>query len=84
MLTRHGVRLTPKKAAILDMIEDVSKARGGIEITTLAWVFYPGVADTVRRRRVSVHINQLNDLLASSDVRIVTTQRGLYRLNGAA
>ena len=60
------------------MIEEVSKGRGGIEISTLAWVFYPGVPRKAAHARVKNYICQINDLLASTDYRVVT-QGGLYR-----
>src|SRR5690349_23314750 len=79
MTVRFGVKLPPKKAEFLDMIEQVTKGRGGIELESLASVFYPGVSKTVAKQRAKVHICQINDLLLSTDYRIVNRD-GLYRL----
>jgi len=79
MTVRFGVRLPPKKAEFLDMIEKVTTGRGGIELESLASVFYPGVSKTVAKQRAKVHVNQINDLLVSTDWRIVNRD-GLYRL----
>ena len=79
MLVRFGVRLPPKKAEFLDMIANVTKGRGGIDTESLASVFYPGVSRTVAKQRVKVHVNQINDLLVSTDWHIVNRD-GLYVL----
>ena len=69
LLTWHGVKLPPKQAAILDLID--KKGRGGIALETLAWVFYPDVNTSRARQRIKVHVNQINDRLASTERRIV-------------
>lgn len=79
MTVRFGVKLPPKKAEFLDMIERVTRGRGGIELESLASVFYPGIQKRIAHQRVKVHVNQINDLLLSTDYRIVN-QGGLYRL----
>lgn len=82
MLVRFGVRFPPAKARMLDMIMDVSKGRGEISQESLSWVFYPGVAKKTAMHRVAVHVNQINDLLAETDVRIVKTshREGSYKI----
>src|SRR5262245_44844413 len=81
MRVRYGVRLQPKKAELLDMIEQTS-GRGGVELETLAWVFYPGVPTKTAKDRIKVHINQLNDQLCGTDWRVVNDY-GLYRLENS-
>jgi hypothetical protein len=81
VLIRHGVELSPHKAAVLDLIEDASRHRGGIELATLAWVLYPGVSEKHARDRVKVHVNQLNGLLAATDFKVISSF-GLYRFVG--
>lgn len=79
MLVRFGIKLTPKKAEILDMITSVTKGRGGIEAESLGWVFYPGEAKRIATQRVKAHVCQINDLLVSTHYRI-KNQDGLYQL----
>ena len=79
MTVRFGVKLPRKKASILDMISDVTKGRGGIDVDTLSWVFYPDKRRPDARNLIRNHVCQINDLLLSTDVRIVN-QDGLYRL----
>ena len=78
MRIRCGVTLQPKKAELFDMIEQTSR-RGGVELETLAWVFYPGVPTKTAKDRIKVHINQLNDQLCETDWCVVNDY-GLYRL----
>lgn len=89
MLTKFGVRFQPQSAAILNMIEDVTKARGGIEGDALAWVFFPGVPKLVAKARVRVHVNQINEMLLSTNWRIVNARKckrdgSLYQLKEVA
>ena len=70
LLTWHGVKLPPKQAAILDMI-DKAKGRGGIALETLALAFYPDVDTSRARQRIKVHVTQINDRFASTDRRIL-------------
>lgn len=89
MFTKFGVRFPPQSAAILNMIEDVTKGRGGIEGETLAFVFFPGVPKKVAAQRVRSHVWQINEMLISTDWRIVNarTRRAdgaLYQLKEVA
>lgn len=82
MLIRFGERFPPKQAAILDMIIDVTKGRGGIEMESLISVFYPGENKKVASQRVRSNIVKINDLLCSTDYRIVGPgcgKTGTYR-----
>jgi hypothetical protein len=69
-LTWHGVKLPPKQAAILDMIDKAGR-RGGIALETLALAFYPDVDTPRARQRIKVHLTQINDRLVSTDHRIL-------------
>src|SRR5512139_361914 len=71
MLVKFGIRFQPKKAAMLDMIEQVTKGRGGIDGEALAWVFFPGVPKLQALQRVKSHICQINDMLVSTDWRVI-------------
>jgi hypothetical protein len=83
VLIRHGVRLTAKPAAIFDLIEDASRRGGGIEITTLAWLLYPGIAKETAHQRIKVHVCKLNDLLAATEFKILSARgSGRYRIEG--
>jgi hypothetical protein len=77
VLTRHGVMLQRKKADILDAIEKYTK-HDGITIERLAWLIYPGTPRPTAIQRLTVHIGQINDLLAATDWRVVNRD-GLYR-----
>ena len=81
LLMRHGIKLSPKKADLLDAIEDASKGRGGIEISVLVGMLYPGVSKQVALARLRVQISQLNSLLLSTNHRVVSPRRGLYRFH---
>lgn len=83
MLVKFGVRLPPFKARILEMVENVTKGRGGIEIEQLAWVFYPGVPKKKAHDCIKNHVHQINDLLLSTDYRIVSRD-GRYVLTESA
>jgi len=74
MLVKFGVKFTPQQAGILDMIESVTKGRGGIDGAALGWVFYPGVAKRLQTARIKVHVCQINDKLVSTDWRIVNVR----------
>jgi hypothetical protein len=80
ILTRHGVRLTHKKARLLDAIEKHTD-RGGIDLDRLAWLTYPDDPRPIACQRIRVHINQLNDLLEATDCRVVNRD-GRYRVSG--
>jgi hypothetical protein len=75
LLTRHGVRLPLKKAELLDVIE---ARRGGINLSALAAVFYPGVPAPAAHARIKNHICQINDLLVATNYR-VANNGGLYQ-----
>jgi hypothetical protein len=68
MLIRHGVRLTPHKADMFDMIEHATKANRRIPVRVLADVFYPCMATPAAKNNVRVIIYQINDLLQPTDV----------------
>ena len=74
VLMRHGVRLQPRKAVILDLIE----RRGGVSLVGLAATFYPDVSTATAKQRIKVHISQINGLMISTDYRVVK-RAGLYR-----
>jgi hypothetical protein len=76
LLIRHGVKLRPKQAAILDMIER-ARGRGGVGVVALAGALYPGVETERARHRVRVQVSQINERLASTDLGIVR-RHGLY------
>lgn len=76
LLTRHGVKFRPKQAAILDMIER-ARGRGGVGVVALTCALYPGVETARARQRIRVHVSQINDRLASTDLGIVR-RNGLY------
>ena len=89
MLMKFGIRFTRTQAAILDMIESQSKARGGIDGAALGWVFFPGIAKRIQSQRVKVHVCQINDMLVSTDYRIVNErpckrEGALYKLKEVA
>jgi hypothetical protein len=81
-LTWHGVKLPPKQAAILDMI-DKTKGRGGIALETLALAFYPDVDTSRAKQRIKVHLTQINDRLVSTSRRVVRRD-GRYCVSEAA
>jgi hypothetical protein len=68
VLTRHGVRLSPRLADLFDMIEH--SAERGTLCETLAWVFYPGKSTRDAKRCVITNINHLNSFLEETGVRI--------------
>lgn len=78
ILVRYGVKLTPKKAALLDLIE---RRRAGLALANLAAVLYPGVAINRACERIKTQVCQINDLMAGTDYRIVR-QAGRYHLRG--
>jgi hypothetical protein len=83
VLVRFGVRLPPKKASILDMIQNITKGRGGIEAESLGWIFYPGEPKRVATQRIKAHVCQINDLLVETEWKIENSD-GLYRLTREA
>jgi hypothetical protein len=84
MLIRHGVRLTPKRADMFDMIERVTEAGGRIPVAVLADVFYPGVATAAAKNNVRVMVSQLNEYLEETDVQIKALRVEGYRLERRA
>ena len=83
LMVRFGERFPPKQAQILDLIADVTKGRGGIEMESLIAVFYPGESKRVASQRVRSNIVKINDLLCATDYRIVgpgSGKTGTYRL----
>lgn len=83
MMVRFGERFPPKQAAILDMIADVTKGRGGIEMESLISVFYPGEPKNKASQRVRSNIIKINDRLVSTGYRIEGPgcgKTGMWRL----
>ena len=79
ILIRFGIKFQPKKADILDMINNLTQGRGGIDAETLGWVFYPGESKIKAKQRIKAHICQINDMLVSTDYRI-ENGNGLYKV----
>jgi hypothetical protein len=78
IVTRLGVRLTPLKADLFDLVEKSGKA--GISAEALAErVLAPHQRS---RNTVNQHIYQINDLLGSTDYELRAGQGGgrVYRL----
>jgi hypothetical protein len=67
ILMRHGVRLSPTKAAIFDMIE---RRQDGIALSSLAETLYPGVDHHLAVGRIKTQIWQINSLFESTDSRV--------------
>jgi DNA-binding response OmpR family regulator len=80
MLVRHGVRLSPKRADLFDMIERISKTGSGITQQALAEIFYPRADEQRGKANVRVTISQLNDLFESTDVIIRSRYGNGYRI----
>lgn len=78
LLVRYGVKLTPKKAELLDAIE---RRAAGVALGTLAETLYAGAPTKRAHGRVKTQVCQINDLLAATDYRIVK-RAGLYHLEG--
>lgn len=68
--------MTRMQAAILDMILDLSRAGRTISTESLCGVFFPGLSLPVARRRVITHVHNINERLASTDVRIISDRNG--------
>lgn len=79
LLERYGVKLQRKKVELLDLIDHQTRYGDGIAIDRLAWHFYPDDPKPTACQRIRVHINQLNDLLESTDWSVVNRD-GRYRL----
>ncbi len=71
-----GVKLEPQKAAILDMIGRATRDRGGISRAALCGVLYPGVDELKQTQRLRVQVCTINDMLAATNWRIVSTWAG--------
>jgi hypothetical protein len=68
--------MTRMQASILDMILDISRAGRTISTESLCAVFFPGLSLPVARRRVITHVHNINERLASTDVRIISKRNG--------
>lgn len=79
LTVRYGVKLQRKKAQIFDIIERHTNQDNGINLDRLAWYVYPEVPKPVGRERLKTQISQLNDVLESSDWRVVNRD-GRYKL----
>jgi hypothetical protein len=80
MLVRHGVRLSPKKADLFDMIDNVTRAGSRISLISLAEIFYPRASLDHGRNCVKATVHQINDLLESTDVMIRAGRGDGYRI----
>ena len=78
LLIRYGVKLTPKKAELLDLVE---RRAAGVAIGALAETLYAGVSTKRAHDRIKTQVCQINDLLAATDYRIIK-RAGLYHLEG--
>jgi hypothetical protein len=72
--TRLGVRLTPLQARIFDLIQRAGDQ--GITRSDVYLIAFDGRDTEINA--VSVHINQINEMLVETDYRIVGG--GFYRL----
>ena len=79
MQIRYGVRLSPLKARMLDMIRDVTRGRGGIARETPAWVFFGDAPKRDAENRVKSHVWQINELLEETEYKVINRD-GTYRL----
>jgi hypothetical protein len=71
---RLGVRLTPIKARVFDLI--MHAGREGIDADTINILAFDGRAT---RTTIKAHVNQINDLLAGTDYRIKGVRGGDQR-----
>ena len=71
LTSRYGVYFPRKKADLLDFLEPLQE---GATTETLCWVFYPDKPKRAAARTVAVHINQINDMLLSTDYKIVNVE----------
>ena len=67
-----------RKRTIARRRREAHQERNGIELDRLAWLTYPDDPKPKARQRVKVHISQINDLLVSTDCRVIN-QHGFYR-----
>jgi hypothetical protein len=73
--TRYGVALSPMRLRLFDLIEH----RPGITSQQMATALYPGRDLKTARRTLYTHIVHTNEILESTDIRIVRLDGG-YRL----
>ena len=78
MLIRHGVLLSPQLADLFDLLERAGKR--GIHKEVLRWTLFGNRPSRDGTRCVVQAIHRLNDLLVSTDYRIVSRRFGPYRL----
>jgi hypothetical protein len=73
---RFGEYFPPLIAEIFDAILDFTIRRGSIEMESLCVMFYGGIEYNAARNRMRVNINHINNLLASTDVRVISKRSG--------
>ena len=78
MLMRHGVRLSPRCADLLDMIEH--SGTRGVPEEILVSVFYPDKSTRDAKNCVKVNVSHINNYLQSTDVRVVKNRDEPYRV----
>ncbi len=74
-----GEKFELKKWLILSAIKDATEGRGGIEGKALESAFYGYMPHEKAIRNIRVQINQINDELASTDWRIINTNKNKTR-----
>jgi hypothetical protein len=72
---REGVYLPAKKACIFDFVRD----HPGVTLAGIRAHCFP---DGTNAKLIHVHINQINDLMAGTGVKIVGEKRGGWREPG--
>jgi hypothetical protein len=75
MLIRHGIRLSPRKADLFDMIERATKAGTHISSDALAEIFCPSSDCQQGRDVVKTTVHQINGLLQETDL-VICCERG--------
>ena len=70
---RYGVALGPIKLRIFDLIEK----RPGVTTKEIASIIYESAHE---KSTINVHVGQINDLFADTDLRIIGKQYSGYRM----
>ena len=71
---RYGVALTPLKARIVDLVKHAGSE--GIGADDINRAVFDGHSS---RHNIKSHVNQINDLLVATDIRIVGARGGDHR-----
>lgn len=79
MKERFGERFPRLKAEMIDTVQHMTAAQGGVDMESLTVMFYSGVPTPTAKSRIRVHVSQINDMLAATDWRIIH-RYGLYQL----